>query len=138
MSIQDSLLKFKAFATSPESYYGVLLICIALAAFGLGRLSGLTQVSTSNIASAGIERFDAHPKIETVSTETESTESQDGASEPAVSSAKTYVASKNGTKYHLPWCSGAQRMKEENKVWFETKEEAEAQGYAPAANCKGI
>ncbi len=49
-----------------------------------------------------------------------------------------YVASKNGTKYHLPWCSGAKRILEENKVWFETKEAALAAGYTPAANCPGL
>jgi methylphosphotriester-DNA--protein-cysteine methyltransferase len=49
-----------------------------------------------------------------------------------------YVASKNGTKYHLPWCSGAQRIKDENKVWFKTKEDAEKAGFMPASNCKGI
>ncbi len=49
-----------------------------------------------------------------------------------------YVASKSGTKYHLPWCPGAKQMKEENKIYFSSKEEAEAAGYTPAANCKGI
>lgn len=49
-----------------------------------------------------------------------------------------YVASKNSTKYHLPSCSGAKRIKEENKVWFNSKEEAERAGYEPAKNCKGI
>lgn len=49
-----------------------------------------------------------------------------------------YVASKTGKSYHLPWCSGAKLIKEENKIWFSTKEEAEARGYAPAGNCPGI
>lgn len=49
-----------------------------------------------------------------------------------------YVASKNGTKYHALWCSGAKTISEANKIWFSTKEEAEARGYTPAANCKGI
>jgi methylphosphotriester-DNA--protein-cysteine methyltransferase len=48
------------------------------------------------------------------------------------------VASKTGAKYHLPWCSGAQTMKEENKIWFDSPEEARAAGYTPAANCKGL
>lgn len=48
------------------------------------------------------------------------------------------VASKNSTKYHLPWCPGALRIKEENKIWFATAEEAENRGYAPAANCPGL
>ncbi len=49
-----------------------------------------------------------------------------------------YVASKSGTKYHLPTCSGAKTISETNKVFFASKEDAEAAGYAPAANCKGI
>lgn len=49
-----------------------------------------------------------------------------------------YVASKNGTRYYLPWCSGVKRIKEENKVWFNTREEAVARGLLPAANCPGI
>ncbi|MFH1608762.1 MAG: hypothetical protein ABH951_01935, partial [Patescibacteria group bacterium] len=48
------------------------------------------------------------------------------------------VGSKNGTKYHYPWCSGALRIKEENKVWFNSMEEARQAGYTPAANCKGL
>lgn len=51
---------------------------------------------------------------------------------------KTYVASKNGARYHYPWCSGAQNIKEENKLWFATKEAAEAAGYTPAQNCDGL
>jgi len=51
---------------------------------------------------------------------------------------KSFVASKNGTKYHYPWCPGAQSIKEENKIWFSTKEEAEKAGYQPASNCKGL
>jgi len=49
-----------------------------------------------------------------------------------------YVASRNGTAYYLPWCGGVSRINEENKVWFATKEEAEAKGYRPAKNCKGL
>lgn len=49
-----------------------------------------------------------------------------------------YVASKNGTKYYLPWCGSVKNIKEENKVWFATKADAEKAGYAPASNCKGL
>ncbi len=51
---------------------------------------------------------------------------------------KVFVASKNGTKYYYAWCAGVTKIKEENKVWFSTKEEAEKAGYTPAANCKGM
>jgi hypothetical protein len=49
-----------------------------------------------------------------------------------------YVASRSGARYYFPWCSGAKQIKEENKVWFATKEAAEAKGYTPAKNCKGL
>lgn len=49
-----------------------------------------------------------------------------------------FVASKNGTKYYLSSCGGAGRIKEENKVWFANKEDAEASGYTPASNCPGL
>ncbi len=60
------------------------------------------------------------------------------ASAAAHASTGTYVASKNGTRYYLPSCSGAKRIKEENRVWFQTKSMAEAAGYTPAANCDGM
>ena len=49
-----------------------------------------------------------------------------------------YVGSITGHIYHLPSCSGAKRIKEENKVWFADKNDAEAHGYKPAGNCKGL
>jgi len=48
------------------------------------------------------------------------------------------VASKNGTRYYLPECAGAERIAEANKVWFASPAAAAGAGYAPAANCKGI
>ncbi|HWH16295.1 MAG TPA: hypothetical protein VNU25_01790 [Candidatus Paceibacterota bacterium] len=57
---------------------------------------------------------------------------------PVGKASGTYVASKNGTKYYLPSCGGSKRIKEENKIWFDTKEEAESAGYGPAANCPGL
>lgn len=49
-----------------------------------------------------------------------------------------YVASKNSAKYHLPDCPGAKRIADYNKIWFNSREEAESLGYIPAANCPGL
>lgn len=49
-----------------------------------------------------------------------------------------FIASKNGTAYYLPSCSGVSRIKEENKIWFSSREEAESLGYKPALNCPGL
>ena len=48
------------------------------------------------------------------------------------------VGSKNGTVYHYTSCPGAKRIKEENKIFFNSREEAEKAGYRPAANCPGL
>ena len=57
---------------------------------------------------------------------------------PAAQSAATIVASRTGSKYFLPWCGSAQSIKEENRVYFATAADAEAAGYSPARNCKGL
>lgn len=48
------------------------------------------------------------------------------------------VASKNGKTYSYPWCSGAKRISEKNKVIFKSKKEAENAGYREAKNCSGF
>ncbi len=46
------------------------------------------------------------------------------------------VASKNGKKYYFLHCSGVNRIKIENRVYFSTTSAAENAGYSIAANCK--
>jgi hypothetical protein len=41
-----------------------------------------------------------------------------------------YVGSKNGKKYYTPGCSGTNRIKPENYVWFQSVEDATLQGYS--------
>jgi hypothetical protein len=51
---------------------------------------------------------------------------------------KRVVASRSATSklYHFTWCSGAKRIKEENKLWFTTEADAISAGYSLAANCQ--
>ena len=37
--------------------------------------------------------------------------------------------------YHFSWCSGAKRIKETNKIWFNNEQEAIQTGYVLASNC---
>lgn len=43
-----------------------------------------------------------------------------------------FVASKSGTKYYWPWCSWVARIKEENKVWFNSEAQAQQAGFSPS------
>ena len=47
-----------------------------------------------------------------------------------------FMASINGAAYYPKDCPSANRINEENIIWFGTKEEAEMQGYKPAKNCE--
>lgn len=109
--------KIKLVANNKDVFFIIILVLTTINSFGLGRLSKIdenrTPLQVKNTALIG--DFDENSSIK-----------------------GNYVASKNGSKYHLPWCSGAQTISEENKIWFGTKEEAEGRGYAPAKNCKGI
>jgi hypothetical protein len=46
-------------------------------------------------------------------------------------------ASKTGTLYYRSGCSGADRVKESNKIWFTTASAAVAAGYSAARGCEG-
>ncbi len=132
MSIQELSLKFKAFFSNTEYLLALLIIVVSLVSFYLGRVSvgeGRNEVLTVPMKATVIESKAAQNK-DILSTTTPVVEKK--------VATETYVASKSGTKYHLPWCPGAKQIKEENKVWFATKADAEKAGYTPASNCKGI
>lgn len=107
-----------------------VVVFVALIAFGLGRLSAVLDKKMPI-------------KVENISASLGEVEpTWRGSTSPASPSTSVVegllVASKTGAKYHFPWCSGALRIKEENKVWFKSREEAEKAGYTPASNCKGL
>lgn len=100
-----------------------IILLLGLFSFGLGRLSGSPIVRPSVALCGSVIGSLGSPQEE---------------KGVVIQQSGTYVASKNGSVYHLPWCSGAQRISEKNKVWFATKNDAEGAGYRPAANCPGI
>jgi hypothetical protein len=128
MSIQELSLKFKGILQNTDIQLSILIVVVSLSSFLLGRAS-IGEI-TPKIMTENQKAQVFEPKSVLMSEATPT---------PAQADEKTgYVASKNGTKYHLPWCGSAKSIKEENKVWFATKEEAEKAGYTPASNCKGI
>ena len=128
----DGLIKEEAHKkTRKIAYLSIIsVVLIGTASFGLGRLTKVVgEREPIRIELPSAEVLGASANIQTVTSSNLETESL---------SAGKYGASKSGTKYHLPWCAGAKSIKEENKIWFDTKDEAEKAGYTPAANCKGI
>ena len=130
--------KFKGLIFREDILLAILVVFVGLVSFYLGRVSvgelSLDHVSATQRGIVG-EASNLVPKEKSSSVNAVSTQKMSSDEENAKGG---YVASKSGTKYHLPWCGSAKQIKEENKVWFKTKEEAEVAGYTPAANCKGI
>lgn len=115
----------------------LVVVLSSLGAFGLGLLEG-RALSQKTITTEQVPQVEKKLTTPTTASLSASAGSVLEPTPPALTQGGQYVASKNGSKYHLPWCPGAKAMNEANKIWFSTKAEAEAAGYTPASNCKGI
>lgn len=124
---------------SRELYIGAIVILVGIGSFGLGRLSSiLPQKEPITITKWGnpLEEGKMPPESQNGAVKGESEALGSAAIDPITQG--KYVASRKGTSYHFPWCPGAKQIKEENKIYFDTKEAAQKAGYRPAANCDGL
>ncbi|KKU19526.1 MAG: hypothetical protein UX53_C0004G0025 [Candidatus Azambacteria bacterium GW2011_GWB2_46_37] len=137
--IPEHFQKVKNFAVEYQDRIVLIIgiVLIALISFGLGLLYN-REISKEPIIIEEPAQYRTAESRETKSS---------GAAEPSAvasqeqinqSQGEVVVASRNGTKYHLPSCSGAKQIKPENKITFSSSKEAEAAGYEPASNCPGL
>lgn len=125
--INSRIERLRPLIDNQAHFTAALLILVAAASFGLGRQSMANRTSDvpAEAAAAVITSVSPPPK-------------QTKAIETSTTSQIRYVASRNGSVYHLLTCPGAKQISEANKIYFDSKEAAAAAGYKPAANCKGI
>ncbi|HEV3245511.1 MAG TPA: Ada metal-binding domain-containing protein [Candidatus Paceibacterota bacterium] len=118
VTIQDFWLRCKAALDEGIEQWGLILLLfsVALCAFGLVRLSAL-EVETPPFS------ITQTPSATNVLT---------------LSPGGYVVASRTGSVYYLPWCSGAQKIVQGNQVWFSSEEAAQKAGYTPSKSCKGL
>jgi len=130
MSIPNLIYKIKRKTGIDKStlIYLCVIIGVGIGSFGLGRISvdddsynnnDLQKIGEMNVIDNQNENNDGVSIIQAQST-----------------GERNYLASKNGKMYYNVGCSGASRIKEENKIWFSTKEEAEKSGYTISSTCK--
>ncbi len=133
MSIHNILDKIKAQIGLDhiDLSHSLIIILVGISAFGLGRLS----VKNTNPQNS--------PLSITTSTTlpaSNNTTSSFSSYTNLISTNKIlkgkYVASKNGKLYYALNCTGVKRIKESNKVWFDTVTDAEKLGYSRSASCK--
>lgn len=128
--------KIKAVSGDERTFTAILLVTVALAAFGLGRLS--LDHRPAPVREVGAVSIQKSPTRTSTEVEAQTSADSKDSNDVAEDGQGGYVGSKNGTKYHLPSCPGAKQITKENLVRFETKEEAEAAGYSKASNCPGL
>lgn len=119
MSLKYFKEKIKSWQS--ELFLSLLIILIGILGFGLGRLSKLEDRKVPIVISPGAP-------VSTVIENKPENKAING----------QFVASKSGTSYYLPWCTGVQRIRESNKIWFKSRQEAESAGYKVSSTCKGM
>ena len=137
--------KFKSIITDDAYFYSAVIVLVALVCFGLGRWS--VGDTLKNSTEKGFQTIKMNQVGAVVNSQNKNTATTSSVSEVKSASnfiplqpstEKKYVGSKTGTKYHLLTCAGAKTIKDTNKIYFSSKDDAEKQGYKPASNCKGI
>ena len=119
-----------------SQYHLFLALCIGLISFvsyNLGKIDALDKRPIKIGENSGW-------KVENSNLKADIFEASNNATSTTLNSSKQLdtpvVTSKNSDKYHYTWCAGAKRIKEENKVWFNSSQEAEGRGYTLAGNCE--
>ncbi len=136
MSINQFKDKIKGYLDiyKEEILVALVIILVGFGSFGLGKLSVSEKENPAilfeggKMPRSGLEASVNSAKRDMVEDRTKTT----------TNGKEQVIASKNGTKYHYPWCSGAKQISDKNKITFNTIEEAKSAGYTPAGNCKGL
>jgi hypothetical protein len=140
-SIQDITYKIKTVLVSDTVFPALLIIMVGIASFGLGRASvGESERTERQDLPVAVTITDNRALVgDSTSARVAGSATTSGESvSPSAPTGERYVGSKNGTKFHLESCPGAAQIKEENKIYFTSKQDAYSKGYTEAANCKGI
>lgn len=122
-------------------------VCVAVLSYGVAKIDQNREVScplsiytgfpeSLNLTPQDAQGTDADSFIK-VSPESvlEGPEGSEN-SDPLPGAGGRVVASKNGSRYHYPWCAGASQIKEENKVWYASEDAAQQAGLTKAKNCQ--
>lgn len=109
---------------------GVFLI--AVVSFQIGLLWKINAKQGNNVAISEFGSMQAN--LGAVTTDLAG-DNVDAPIPAAVPAEKLFIASKNSKKYHKISCSWANRINEENKIYFSSREETEKLGFEAASCC---
>lgn len=110
----------------------IIVILVGLASFELGRLSKSTPagLKIEYPSQSGIQ------EANTISVNSVVGLPNGNPTTELNSVTKKFFASNRGSKYYSIGCSAGKTIKQENRVYFSTREEAEKAGYVLSTSCK--
>lgn len=108
-----------------------IVILVGAGSFELGRLSKSSGGSSSGIK---IEYPTGNPG--NLSASVVQTGNNLKLPTPENTVGKAFFASSRGTKYYSLGCSAGKSIKQENRIYFATREEAMSAGYELSSSCK--
>lgn len=114
----------------------IIVILVGLGSFELGRLS--KETDNGNIKISSIQEEEDY-KLEYANQEANAVSSVKSANTTNSiikdNSGKNFFASNRGSKYYSLGCSAGKTIKQENRIYFTTGEEAEQAGYTLSSSC---
>ena len=115
----------------------IIVILVGLGSFELGRLSKSGSNAGIKILSAQAGEYpDQNSTQEANIISSVTSPKKIPITANSTSTGKTFFASNRGEKYYSIGCSGGKTIKQENRVYFATREEAEKAGYTLSSLCR--
>lgn len=116
----------------------IIVILVGLGSFELGRLSKENDSGGIKILSAQTGKYqnqDANQKASQAANVVSAASNMSKAAFDINADRKNFFASNRGSKYYTLGCSAGKTIKQENRIYFATGEEAQAAGYALSSSC---
>ena len=118
----------------------LIIILVGIGSFSLGRLSKNGQNGGMNIKyenqEANIIKSLKYGPNDDLGVKDNIIEELKPLNQLNNSDSKNFFASSRGSKYYSLDCSGGKTIKQENRIYFNTKEEAENAGYELSSSCE--
>jgi len=125
--------KIKSFIESEQGkdiLIVIIVILVGLGSFELGRLS-----KENDSGGVKIEYPSQNNEVQNSNQEASAFSSIKVPTVNSDSTGKIFFASSRGSKYYTISCSAGKTIKQENRIYFTTGEEAQAAGYTLSSSC---
>ncbi|MDP3793021.1 MAG: hypothetical protein Q8Q89_04835 [bacterium] len=118
-------------------YHIFLAVCIGLISFinfNLGKINALEKLPLK-IGENGDFKVESGELKADIYSATKKQGANDQVPDKKLDTRVVVSKASTSKKYHYSWCASANKIKEENKLWFNSDKEAELAGYTLAGNC---